>query len=166
MSEFTLSRVDDTFAQRALDSPGGVLVAGENYGQGSSREHAALCPMYLGIEAVFAQSSPASTRRTCSTSASCPSRSTPRPTRPSSRATTSRSSTTSPTPSATDRRSSPSESTTTGRRPRRWTPRRANVKSSPTVASCPTRRCNTRTAARHPPTTELAARPTRLFRAR
>ena len=56
LSEFTLSRVDDTFAQRALDADGGVLVAGENYGQGSSREHAALCPMYLGIEAVFAQS--------------------------------------------------------------------------------------------------------------
>jgi aconitate hydratase len=56
LSEFTLSRVDDTFAQRALDSPGGVLVAGENYGQGSSREHAALCPMFLGIEAVCAQS--------------------------------------------------------------------------------------------------------------
>jgi aconitate hydratase len=56
LSEFTLSRVDDTFAERALDSPGGVLVAGENYGQGSSREHAALCPMYLGIEAVCAQS--------------------------------------------------------------------------------------------------------------
>ncbi|MDB2224671.1 aconitate hydratase [Halorubrum ezzemoulense] len=56
LSEFTLSRVDDTFADRALDADGGVLVAGENYGQGSSREHAALCPMYLGIEAVFAQS--------------------------------------------------------------------------------------------------------------
>ena len=56
LSEFTLSRVDDTFAERALDADGGVLVAGENYGQGSSREHAALCPMYLGIEAVFAQS--------------------------------------------------------------------------------------------------------------
>ncbi|WP_089698948.1 aconitate hydratase [Halogranum gelatinilyticum] len=56
LSEFTLSRVDDTFAQRAKDSDGGVLVAGENYGQGSSREHAAMCPMYLGIEAVFAQS--------------------------------------------------------------------------------------------------------------
>jgi aconitate hydratase len=51
LSEFTLSRVDDTFAQRSLDADGGVLVAGENYGQGSSREHAALCPMYLGIEA-------------------------------------------------------------------------------------------------------------------
>ena len=56
LSEFTLSRVDDTFAQRALDSDGGFLVAGENYGQGSSREHAALCPMFLGIEGVFAHS--------------------------------------------------------------------------------------------------------------
>jgi aconitate hydratase len=56
LSEFTLSRVDDTFAERALDSDGGFLVAGENYGQGSSREHAALCPMYLGIQGVFAQS--------------------------------------------------------------------------------------------------------------
>jgi aconitate hydratase len=56
LSEFTLSRVDDTFAQRSLDSDGGFLVAGENYGQGSSREHAALCPMYLGIEGVLAQS--------------------------------------------------------------------------------------------------------------
>ncbi|WP_435344600.1 aconitate hydratase [Haloarchaeobius sp. HRN-SO-5] len=56
LSEFTLSRVDDTFPERALDADGGVLVAGENYGQGSSREHAAMCPMYLGIDAVFAQS--------------------------------------------------------------------------------------------------------------
>ncbi|MCL9816842.1 aconitate hydratase [Natronocalculus amylovorans] len=56
LSDFTLSRVDDTFAQRAKDSDGGFLVAGENYGQGSSREHAALCPMYLGIQGVFAQS--------------------------------------------------------------------------------------------------------------
>ncbi len=56
LSEFTLSRVDDTFADRALDADGGFLVAGENYGQGSSREHAALCPMYLGIEGVLAQS--------------------------------------------------------------------------------------------------------------
>jgi aconitate hydratase len=56
LSEFTLSRVDEDFAQRALDSSGGFLVAGENYGQGSSREHAALCPMYLGVEGVLAQS--------------------------------------------------------------------------------------------------------------
>jgi len=56
LSEFTLSRVDDTFAERAMEAPGGVLVAGENYGQGSSREHAAMCPQYLGIDAVLAQS--------------------------------------------------------------------------------------------------------------
>ena len=56
LSEFTLSRVDESFAQRALDSDGGFLVAGENYGQGSSREHAALCPMFLGVQGVLAQS--------------------------------------------------------------------------------------------------------------
>ena len=56
LSEFTLSRIDDTFAERAREADGGVLVAGENYGQGSSREHAALCPMYLGVKAVLAQS--------------------------------------------------------------------------------------------------------------
>ncbi|MUV90848.1 aconitate hydratase [Halapricum sp. CBA1109] len=56
LSEFTLSRVDEDFAQRALDSDGGFLVAGENYGQGSSREHAALCPMFLGVDGVLAQS--------------------------------------------------------------------------------------------------------------
>jgi aconitate hydratase len=56
LSEFTLSRVDDTFASRAMDADGGFLVAGENYGQGSSREHAALCPMFLGVQGVLAQS--------------------------------------------------------------------------------------------------------------
>ncbi|MFP4590500.1 MAG: aconitate hydratase [Halobacteriales archaeon] len=56
LSEYTLSRIDETFPERATAAGGGVLVAGENYGQGSSREHAAMCPMYLGIEAVFAQS--------------------------------------------------------------------------------------------------------------
>jgi aconitate hydratase len=56
LSEFTLSRVDDSFAERAMTAGGGVLVAGENYGQGSSREHAAMCPLYLGVEAVVAQS--------------------------------------------------------------------------------------------------------------
>jgi len=49
-----------TFAQRSLELKregiGGVIVAGESYGQGSSREHAALCPMYLGIRAVIAKS--------------------------------------------------------------------------------------------------------------
>ena len=56
LSEFTLKRVDETFAGRAAEADGGVLVAGENYGQGSSREHAALCPMYLGIHGVLARS--------------------------------------------------------------------------------------------------------------
>ena len=56
LSEFTLTRIDETFPDRALDAGSGVLLAGENYGQGSSREHAALCPMYLGVEAVLAQS--------------------------------------------------------------------------------------------------------------
>jgi len=56
LSEFTLTRVDETFPDRAMEADGGVLLAGENYGQGSSREHAALCPMYLGVEAVLAQS--------------------------------------------------------------------------------------------------------------
>ena len=56
LSDFTLSRIDNTFAQRAKEADGGVLIAGKNYGQGSSREHAALCPMYLGVEAVLAQS--------------------------------------------------------------------------------------------------------------
>ncbi len=49
-----------TFAQRSLELKqkgiGGVIVAGESYGQGSSREHAALCPMYLGVRAVIAKS--------------------------------------------------------------------------------------------------------------
>jgi aconitate hydratase len=50
----------ETFAQRALESKkkgiAGIVVAGESYGQGSSREHAALCPMYLGVRAVIAKS--------------------------------------------------------------------------------------------------------------
>jgi len=49
-----------TFAQRALELKekgiAGVIVAGESYGQGSSREHAALCPMYLGVRVVIARS--------------------------------------------------------------------------------------------------------------
>jgi aconitate hydratase len=49
-----------TFAQRALELKkkgiGGVVVASESYGQGSSREHAALCPMYLGVKMIIAKS--------------------------------------------------------------------------------------------------------------
>ena len=52
----TFNQVDPTFAERAVshrDSGGhGILVGGDNYGQGSSREHAALCPRWLGIRAV------------------------------------------------------------------------------------------------------------------
>ena len=49
-----------TFAERALDlkkkAIAGIIIAGQSYGQGSSREHAALCPMYLGVRAVIAKS--------------------------------------------------------------------------------------------------------------
>ena len=55
ISKFTFYYEDETFAQRALDAGGGFLVGGDNYGQGSSREHAALAPWFLGIKAVFAK---------------------------------------------------------------------------------------------------------------
>ena len=55
ISMFTFYYEDETFAQRAIDDGGGFLVGGDNYGQGSSREHAALAPWYLGIKAVFAK---------------------------------------------------------------------------------------------------------------
>ena len=49
-----------TFAERSLDlkkkAIAGIIIAGQSYGQGSSREHAALCPMYLGVRAVIAKS--------------------------------------------------------------------------------------------------------------
>jgi aconitate hydratase len=48
--------VDSGFAGRALAKGGGFVVGGENYGQGSSREHAALAPKYLGEKAVIAKS--------------------------------------------------------------------------------------------------------------
>ncbi|AGL01058.1 aconitate hydratase [Desulfoscipio gibsoniae] len=56
ISMHAFERVDATFAQRALDAGGGIIVGGLNYGQGSSREHAALAPLYLGIKAVIAKS--------------------------------------------------------------------------------------------------------------
>ncbi|MFX1238499.1 MAG: aconitase family protein, partial [Promethearchaeota archaeon] len=60
ISEFVFEQVDPTFSNRALETKktgrGGVIVAGENYGQGSSREHAALAPMYLGIKIILAKS--------------------------------------------------------------------------------------------------------------
>lgn len=56
ISEFCFSQIDPDFPARCKEFKGGVIVAGENYGQGSSREHAALAPMYLGIKAVIAKS--------------------------------------------------------------------------------------------------------------
>ena len=59
-SRFVFEHVDPTFAQRMRElrdaGEHGFLVAGESYGQGSSREHAALCPMHLGVKAVIAKS--------------------------------------------------------------------------------------------------------------
>jgi aconitate hydratase len=56
MAQHVFEQVDPSFAQRCLEAGGGVVCAGENYGQGSSREHAALAPMYLGVKAVLAKS--------------------------------------------------------------------------------------------------------------
>ena len=56
LSEFSFTVVDESFPKRAKEKGGGVIVGGENYGQGSSREHAALVPLYLGIKAVVAKS--------------------------------------------------------------------------------------------------------------
>ncbi len=56
ISEFVFEKVDKEFAKRAKEKGGGFLVGGINYGQGSSREHAALAPMYLGVKSVIAKS--------------------------------------------------------------------------------------------------------------
>ena len=56
ISEYVFAPLDDTFARRAREAGGGLITGGENYGQGSSREHAALAPMYLGVKAVLAKS--------------------------------------------------------------------------------------------------------------
>jgi aconitate hydratase len=56
LSEFCFSQTDADFPKRAKENNGGIIVAGKNYGQGSSREHAALAPLYLGIKAVIAKS--------------------------------------------------------------------------------------------------------------
>jgi aconitate hydratase len=55
ISEYVFAYVDATFPQRAKEAGGGLIAGGANYGQGSSREHAALAPMYLGVKAVFAK---------------------------------------------------------------------------------------------------------------
>ena len=56
LSESCLTPVDPTFPERAKAAGGGFLIAGQNYGQGSSREHAALVPLYLKIRGVLAKS--------------------------------------------------------------------------------------------------------------
>ena len=56
LSEYCLTPVDATFPERAKAAGGGFLIAGQNYGQGSSREHAALAPLHLKIRAVIAKS--------------------------------------------------------------------------------------------------------------
>ena len=59
-SEFVFEKVDPSFSRRCLENKKkgvhNVIVAGESYGQGSSREHASMCPMYLGVKAVVARS--------------------------------------------------------------------------------------------------------------
>jgi aconitate hydratase len=56
MANFVFRRIDPTFATRAREWKGGFIVGGYNYGQGSSREHAALAPKELGVQAVIAKS--------------------------------------------------------------------------------------------------------------
>ena len=56
LSKFCFAVCDESFAQRALENKSTIIVGGSNYGQGSSREHAALVPLYLGVKAVVAKS--------------------------------------------------------------------------------------------------------------
>ncbi len=56
LAQYCFEVCDPTFAQRAKAAGAGIIVGGNNYGQGSSREHAALVPMYLGIRCVLAKS--------------------------------------------------------------------------------------------------------------
>ncbi|MFX1310179.1 MAG: aconitate hydratase [Promethearchaeota archaeon] len=56
ISKFVFNVVDESFHDRALRKNGGFIVGGENYGQGSSREHAAIAPKYLGLKAVIVKS--------------------------------------------------------------------------------------------------------------
>lgn len=56
ISEYVFEKVDPSFATRATAAGGGLVVGGSNYGQGSSREHAALAPMFLGVRGVLVKS--------------------------------------------------------------------------------------------------------------
>lgn len=56
MAEHVFAPIDSAFPKRAKEMGGGFIIGGANYGQGSSREHAALAPMYLGVKAVITKS--------------------------------------------------------------------------------------------------------------
>jgi aconitate hydratase len=56
ISEYTFATIDKDFTSRAKSTQNGIIVGGENYGQGSSREHAALAPRYLGIRVILVKS--------------------------------------------------------------------------------------------------------------
>ena len=56
LSQFCFAVCDETFAKRAKEAGKGIVCGGSNYGQGSSREHAALVPLYLGVKAVLVKS--------------------------------------------------------------------------------------------------------------
>jgi len=56
ISKFVFSVIDENFHDASLEKGGGFIVGGDNYGQGSSREHAAIAPKYLGIKAVIVKS--------------------------------------------------------------------------------------------------------------
>ena len=56
ISKYVFEQIDPDFHARALGTGGGFIIGGENYGQGSSREHAALAPMYLGVKGVIVKS--------------------------------------------------------------------------------------------------------------
>jgi len=56
LSKFCFSQVKENFAEICKEAGSGIIIGGENYGQGSSREHAALVPLYLGIKSVIAKS--------------------------------------------------------------------------------------------------------------
>jgi aconitate hydratase len=56
LADFAFGQIDDTYPERARQTGQHAIVAGDNYGQGSSREHAAIVPRYLGLRVVVAKS--------------------------------------------------------------------------------------------------------------
>ena len=56
LSNFCFKQCDEKFAEHCKEAGEGIIIGGSNYGQGSSREHAALVPLYLGIKAVITKS--------------------------------------------------------------------------------------------------------------